>query len=72
MQHLFPFSPRLPLSASLLSSRVASFVPISNGFKCAAEDGARASAVGLPDEAFAFHHVQDSGGATVAYAQASL
>src|SRR5437763_13166445 len=47
-------------------------VPVRDGLVGAAEDGARARAVGLSDEALAFERVEDGGGATVADAQAAL
>ena len=41
-------------------------VPVRDRLVGSAEDGARARAVGLADEALAFERVEDGGGATVA------
>src|SRR2546423_5089178 len=47
-------------------------VPVRDRLVGSAEDGARARAVGLADEALAFERVEDGGGATVADAEAAL
>jgi hypothetical protein len=65
------FNIHMHISSTLLLGR-ALFVPFADGLEGAGEDGAGACAVGLAYEAFAFHHVEDGGGATVADAQASL
>ena len=49
-----------------------SFVPVGNHFIGTAEHGTRAGAIGLTDEPFALHHVENCRGATIADAQASL
>ena len=48
------------------------FIPLGDQLVRAAEHGTRARAVGLANQAFALHLIEDGGGAAIADAQAPL
>ena len=61
-----------PLREQIWLNVGAHLVPLGDHLVGAAEHGARAGTVGLADQPFALHHVEDGGGATVADTQATL
>src|SRR5688572_530371 len=64
--------PRRRLRGTKLLFPTTHFVPVGNHLVSATEHGTRTRTIGLTDQSFAFHHVENRRGAAVADTQPSL